>query len=239
MLALIHFNLESAVNKFFSFKKLFPTTLLALAGIFLLTTGWDRYRSNPLKPVAAELLPTFSIEHVQVNVIAKAMSPDESKQNFGHDLISRGVQPLQLSIQNNTSDEYSLCPSSVDLPRIEPSKIAFKVTKAAIPRGIAYKIASFFFWPFMIPSTIDTIRFIAHHEHLKRDIMAKSMRDEVVAPYSTFHRVLFVPKDEFKHTFKVTLIELDSLKPTEFETTIEGATILEAPAQTPEIQEEQ
>ncbi len=238
MLNLIHFNLESAVNKLISFKKLLPTTLLVLAGIFLLTTGWDRYRSNPLKPVAAELLPTFSIEHVQVHVIAKAMTRDESKQNFGHDLISRGVQPLHLSIQNNTSDEYSLCPSSVDLPRIESSKIAFKVTQAALPRGIAYKIASIFFWPFMIPSAVDTIRVLAHHEHLKRDIMAKSMRDEVVAPYSTFHRVLFVPKEEFKQTFKVTLIELDSLKPIEFQTTIEGATIPKAPAQIPETQEE-
>lgn len=208
------------MKKFFS-HKLFPTGLLALASIFLLTTGWDRYQWNPLKAVTADLLPTFSIKHSELHVIAKAMTPNESKQNFGHDLISRGVQPLHLSIQNNTPDEYSLCPSSVDLPRIEASKIAFKVTKSAIPRGIAYRVASFFFWPFMIPSTIDGIRVIVHHEHLKKDIIAKSMRDEIVAPYSTFHRVLFVPKDEFKKTFKVTLIELDSLKPTEFETTVE------------------
>lgn len=211
------------MKKLFSFNKLFPLGLLALASAFLLTTGWDRYQTHSLQSVAAELLPTFSLKHAKVNVMAKAMSPDESKQNFGHDLISRGVQPLQLSIQNNSSDEYSLCPSSVDLPRIEPSKIAFKITKAAIPRGIAYKIAGLFFWPFLIPSTIDTIRVLSHHEHLKKDIMAKSMKDEVIAPYSTFHRVLFVPKEEFKQTFKVTLIELDSLKSTEFQTTVQGA----------------
>lgn len=206
-------------------NKLFPTGLLVLTSIFLLTTGWDRYQANPLRPVAVELLPFFSIQHNQIHVMAKAMTPEESKQNFGHDLISRGVQPLHLSIQNNTSDEYSLCPSSVDLPSIKPSKIAFKVTKAAIPRGIAYRVASFFFWPFMIPSTIDSIRVMAHHQHLKKDIIAKSMRDEIVAPYSTFHRVLFVPKAEFKKTFKVTLIELDSLEPTEFQTTVEGAEV--------------
>ena len=212
------------MKKFLSFKKHIPAGLLALASVFLLATGWDHYQPHPLKTMV-DLLPTFSLEHTRVRVIAKAMSPDESKQNFGHDLISRGVQPLQLSIQNNTGDEYSLCPSSVDLPRIEPSKIAFKVTKSTIPRAIAYKIASFFFWPFMIPSTIDSIRVISHHEHLKKDIIAKSMKDEIVAPYSTFHRVLFVPKEEFKQTFKVTLIELDSLKPTEFETTVEGAVV--------------
>lgn len=214
------------MKKFLSFKRLFPRGLLALAAIFLLTTGWERYQFHPLKPVTAELLPTFSLNHHRLNVVAKAMNSDESKQNFGHDLISRGVQPLQLSIQNNTPNEYSLCPSSVDLPRVEASRVAFKVTKAAIPRGIAYKIASLFFWPFMIPSTIDSIRVLTHHHSLKKDLMAKSMRDEVVAPYSTFHRVLFVPKDEFKETFKVTLIDLDTLKPTELDTTIQGAIAL-------------
>lgn len=202
-------------------KKYFPATLLALGGIFLLTTGWDRYQAYPLKPVVTELLPSFSLAHDQVMVVAKAMSPEESKRSFGHDLISRGVQPLQLTIQNNTSQEYSLSPSSVDLPRIEPKKIAFKVTKSAIPRGIAYRVASFFFWPFMIPSTIDSLRVYSHHKSLKKDFTAKAMKEEILAPYSTFHRVLFVPKEEFKETFKVTLIELESLEPQELETTIQ------------------
>jgi len=166
------------------------------------------------------------------------MNSDESKQNFGHDLISRGVQPLQLSIQNNTSNEYSLCPSSVDLPRVEASKVAFKVTKSAIPRGIAYKVASLFFWPFMIPSTIDSIRVFSHHRSLKKDLMAKSMKEEIVAPYSTFHRVLFVPREEFKETFKVTLIDLDTLKPTEFNTTIQGAKTFLGPTENPEDPQE-
>jgi hypothetical protein len=215
------------MKKFLSFNKLFPIGLLALTTIFVLTTSWDRYQFHPLKPVTTELLPTFSLHHIQVNITAKAMTSNESKKNFGHDLISRGVQPLQLSIQNNTSNEYSLCPSSVDLPRIEASTVAFKVTKSTIPRAIAYKIASFFFWPFMIPSTIDSIRVLAHHSSLKKDLMAKSMKNEVVAPYSTFHRVLFVPQDEFKETFKVTLIDLDTLEPSEFNTTVQSAQTIE------------
>jgi hypothetical protein len=222
------------MKRFLSLKKVFPVCLLALTSVFLLTTGWTRLQSHPLRPVTAELLPNFSLDHSQVMVVAKAMSPDESKQNFGHDLISRGVQPLQLSIQNNTSNEYSLCPSSVDLPRIEARKIAFKVTKATIPRGIAYQIASLFFWPFMIPSTIDSIRVLSHHQRLKKDLIAKSMKDEIVAPYSTFHRVLFVPGEEFKETFKVTLIELDSLQPTEFLTTVQGAQVPAEPTPTVE-----
>jgi hypothetical protein len=206
------------MKKLSYFNKLFPMGLLGLMMIFLVVTGWEHDQFHPLKPVAAELLPNFSLNDRKVNIIAKAMNPDESKQNFGHDLISRGVQPLQLSIQNNTPNQYSLCPSSVDLPCVEASKVAFKVTKSAIPRTIAYKAASLFFWPFMIPSTIDGIRVLSHQRSLKKDLVAKSMKDEVIAPYSTFHRVLFVPKEELKENFKITLIDLDTLQATEFNT---------------------
>jgi len=211
------------VKKLLNFKKHLPWGLAALAGVFLLTTGFERHHLHPLKPVAAEMLPAFALEESKVVVVAKAMTPDESKRNFGHDLVSRHVQPVQITIENNTSNEYSLCPSSVDLPRISASKVAFKVTKSTIPRAIGYKIASFFFWPFVIPSTIDSIRVMSHHQKIKKDMAAKSMKEEVVASYSVFNRVLFVPKDKFQETFKVTLIDIESLQATEFQTTVQGA----------------
>ncbi len=204
-------------------KKHLPTGLALLVSVFLLTTGFERYQNHPLKSVTTDLMPSFSLKEANVKVYASAMTPDESKRSFGHDLISRGVQPIHLTVENNTSDEFSMCPSSVDLPRIEASKIAFKITKSTIPRSIGYKIAGLFFWPFMIPGTIDSIRVLKHHQELKKDILAKSMKDEVVAPYSTFNRVLFVPQKDYQETFKVTLIELDSLKPMEFQTTVAGA----------------
>ncbi len=196
--------------------------LATLAFIFLFATGWQRHQLHPLKPVASELLPVFSIKDRGVVIFARAITPDESKRYFGHDLISRGVQPLQLMIQNNTSEEYSLCPSSIDLDRVEASKVAFKVTKSAIPRAIAYRVASLLFWPFAIPSTIDSIRVATHHNKLKRDLKAKAVKDEVIAPYTTFHRILFVPVQKFKEVFKVTLIDLDTLQPMEFNTTVEN-----------------
>lgn len=212
-----------------NFKKHLPWGLAALAGVFLLTTGFERHHLHPLKPAAAEMLPTFALEESKVIVTAKAMTGDESKRNFGHDLVSRNVQPLQITIENNTANEYSLCPSSVDLPRISASKVAFKVTKSTIPRAIGYKIASFFFWPFIIPGTIDSIRVMSHHQKIKKDMAAKSMKEEVVASYSVFNRVLFVPKDKFQESFKVTLIDIESLQATEFQTTVQGK---EEPTQT-------
>lgn len=208
------------MKKWLPFKKHLPSTLAVLASIFLLTTGFSKYQNHPLKSVTTDIMPSFSLNDAKVMVYAKAMTPADSKRSFGHDLISRGVQPVQITVENNTSDEYSMCASSVDLPHIKASKVAFKVTKSTIPRSIGYKIAGFLFWPFMIPGTIDSIRAMSHHQKLKRDIIAKSMKEEVVAPYSTYNRVLFVPEKDYQETFKVTLIELETLKPTEFLTTV-------------------
>ncbi len=201
-------------------KKYIPTSLAICLSIFLLTTGFERFQLHPLKSVASQLLPSFSLDEIQVLVAAKVMTVSESKRNFGHDMLSRGVKPLHLTIQNNTSNLYSLCPSSVDLPSISASKVAFKVSKSSIPRSIGYKIAGFLFWPFMIPGTIDGIRVMVHHKKLKNDLLAKSMKEEVIAPYSTLNRVLFVSDQQFQESFKVTLIDLETLKPLEFQTTV-------------------
>jgi len=72
----------------------------------------------------------------------------------------------------------------------------------------------------MIPSTIDGIRTYAHYKNMYRDYHAKSLKEkgEIVSPYSTFHRILFVPKDEVKEVFQVTVIDLETLDPMSIET---------------------
>ncbi len=194
-------------------KKIISTlSVIAVLGSFCLLPAFQQLPPKPLTSIATALLPTFDNEQADVVVTVKALTGGECKQLIMHDVVSRGVQPLQLTIENNTSETYSLCPSSVDLDRIEASKVAFKVTKSTIPRAIGYKIASFFFWPFMIPSTIDSIRTMHHHAKFKKDLKAKSMKEESIPPYSTFHRLIFVPESKLKEKFNVTLIELESLE---------------------------
>jgi hypothetical protein len=161
-----------------------------------------------------------------VVVTAKKLSSKESKFLLGHDLVSRGVVPIQVDVQNNTPYEYSLCASSVDLPHVDPSKVAFQVSKSAIPRAVGWKVLSFVFWPLAVPSAIDGIKTYAHHRSLKRDYHAKSLKEqgEVVSPYSTYHRILFVPEESVKESFAVTLIDLECFEQTVVETQLTKTT---------------
>ncbi len=128
---------------------------------------------------------------------------EKSKTTLGADLIDRGYQPVQIVIHNPTAHSFLFSPDHVSLPSSSGSKVAMSISKKAIPRSIGYKIAGFLFWPFMIPSTIDSIRTYSKHRALKKEFKAHSVKKEIVSPYSTIHRVLFVPLNEYNENFSL------------------------------------
>lgn len=190
-------------------KKKAIYTLLVI-GILATFFGWETHRSKSLAPTASAQV-AFAEEVTGLSVIAKTYTVQESQDYLDRDLISRGYQPIQVTIQNNTAKAYFLSQDGISLPSVPAQKIARQVIKSAIPRAVAYKVASILFWPFMIPSTIDTVRTFKSYQKLKKDLVAKSVKtQEKIAPYSTFHRVLFVPMDQVQETLTVTLSEIDS-----------------------------
>ncbi|MEN9343310.1 MAG: hypothetical protein RLZZ453_97 [Chlamydiota bacterium] len=203
-------------------KKAIIGSCLGISALFFFSLLCSFKSLSPTSPLATQVLEPLVQQESRVTVAAEWMSGEESKRAFGHDFPSREVHPLKILIQNNTSSSYSITAGSVDMPRLSASQVAFKVTKSSIPRSIAYKVAGFFFWPLMIPGTIDGIRVFAHHHNLKKEIRAKSFKDqegEIVTPYSTCTRVLFVEKDDVKPNVKITLIDLSNLEPVELQLT--------------------
>jgi hypothetical protein len=179
--------------------------VIVLIGVCL-SLGWHHHQVRPLSSIAPSMLSVFHSEEKIVDIQVKAMSAEESKQLLGHDLLSRGVQPLQITIQNNSPNEYALNLESVDLDYIDAKEVARKIKKEALPRSIGFKVLGFLFWPFMIPGTIDSIHTFHSYKLLKRDYLAKTMKDEVVPVYSTLNRILFVPEADVKEKFTITLI---------------------------------
>ncbi len=203
-------------------RNYFALGLIVIVGVLASITAYDQLHKISYLVVPVKAKPFLPDE--MVIVTAHAYNGADSKLYLGHDLVSRGVQPLEIAIHNHTSQEYSLCTSSVDLPHVDPKDAAFQVTKSAIPRGIMYRVASLIFWPLAIPSSIDSFRTITHHRDLKTDYRMKAFRKhgEVILPYATYHRVLFVPKQEAQKSFQVTLINLETLEPKVYQVTAEG-----------------
>lgn len=203
-------------------KNAFCTGFLAIVMVsgFFHYNQLEHYQSDP-PPHIGTILEPFSERGVHIR--AKAYNAEESRAYLKRNLLSKGVVPIQMTIQNNTGESYILSKNGLDLDELSAGAVAHTVNRNYIPRSIAFKIAAFFFWPFIIPSAIDTVLTLRYHFELKRDYAAKSVKEEgeVLLPYSTTHRVIFVRNQHLTQDFTLYLQDLQSGRYSPYPTKIE------------------
>jgi len=180
----------------------------------------EHYQSTP-PPHIGNILQPFKDHGVHIR--AKAYNVEECRAYLKRNLLSKGLNPIQVTIQNNTEKSYILSKEGVDLPDLSPAAVAHTVNRGYIPRSIAFKVAAFFFWPFMIPGAIDTVLTLRNHFELKGDYAAKSVKEEgeLLLPYSTTHRVIFVRNQHLTEQFTLYLKDLRNGQYSPYPTKIE------------------
>jgi hypothetical protein len=163
----------------------------------------------PVRPAAALALPQpFAAPGVAI--FYKFYSAQESSRLLSRDLLRMGYQPIQISIYNDTDQTWQLAPDQVSLPSVSGNKIAKKIFKKGLWRSLIYKVGGLFFWPLMVPGVVDNIHTVISYRGAKKSLTAKGLSEELIAPYSTVHRVLYVPLDRLVSSFGLTLIAADA-----------------------------
>jgi hypothetical protein len=147
-----------------------------------------------------------------VKIWIKPLNAEESELYIKKDLLKMGVQPVEIIIDNGSADPYYFSPFLIDLPLVEERDILKKLFYAALPRKIGFQIASLFFWPLTIPSTMDTMITHKAYRKLAKELSSKSIKEETIAPYSTVHRIFFVEKDKETGQFFVRLENEETLE---------------------------
>jgi hypothetical protein len=194
-------------------EKFFVGLLVVITGAFL-SLGWQHHQVRPFNALAQPLLPSaLDPQEKGVEVQVKLLSSGESEQLLGHDLLKRDIQPLHFTIHNNSPNAYSLSREGVELTQIEAKKVAKKLYRLTLPRAVAFKVISFLFWPFTIPSTIDSVHSYYSYKQMRKDFELKSLKEELLPVYATFHRILFVPSREMKERFNMTMIDEEKQEP--------------------------
>jgi len=192
---------------------------VAIVGIFFLYTEYNAYSYKPLTGPTSMVEP-FKNEGVQID--AQVYSSQDSKNYLNRDVVADGVNPVQITIQNNTPGHYGLSTQGIPKDLKTANSVSNKVIIEAIPRSIALKVAGFFFWPLMIPGAIDSIVTMHAHSKLKKDFNAKAVKaeDEAVLPYSTVHRIFFMEDKELGGQFTVYLKDFKTGRYTAFPVTV-------------------
>lgn len=186
------------------FTRIGALTLVGLAAVLM---SFESFSANPMISME-NANHAFAKETKGITVTAKQYTSNESVDYLDRNLIKLGYQPIQVTIQNHTGSIYELSKEGISLPSASPNRVALSVSAQTLPRSIALKVASLFFWPFMIPSTLEGIATMKTHYQIWKDYSAKAVKEgaEEIAPYAVFHRVIFVPKEEIRENITVTLV---------------------------------
>lgn len=176
--------------------------LITIKTIFILLIAFNLH---------GNVSPTFKNN---LEITAKAYTSQECECNLNRNLLRKGYQPIEITLENHTSKTYFLSLEGVDIKTVKPEEIVNNLHMQHVPKAVAFKVAGFFFWPLIIPGTIDGIITMKTHLNLKRDYKAKSikMEKEPLIPYSKIHRVIFVKRATLAKSFTIHLKEDKSHK---------------------------
>jgi len=189
--------------------------LIWAAGAISLLLITSSMHQAPIATAAAQTQNTslpFESSQKGVQISTKLYTETDSKNYLSYNLLGMGYTPIEVTIRNHTANSYAISAASVPLACATSSDVAWSMTKKKMPGSIGLKIASFFFWPLMIPSTIEGIHTFKTHRSFAKDLEAKTLKekDEIIPPYATVTRILYVKKDGFQETFSVALQEVDA-----------------------------
>jgi hypothetical protein len=101
-----------------------PRWIVTSAAV-LLITNCASYRPKPLATISfRDRIQVRSEAGLEVS--AAALSPEESRDAFGVDLASNGIQPVWLQVTNRTEENFWLMPISIDPLYFSPLEAAWQ-----------------------------------------------------------------------------------------------------------------
>lgn len=181
---------------------------LGVAGILVLMVGCARYSSQPITH-----LTTLGSSNRQDQVVSFAynkFSLDDCKRYLDRNVLSKGYQPVLLTLSNDTNRYLTFSKSNLSLPSVSALEVAQKVHTSTIARVAAYGIPGvLFLWPLVIPAVVDGIGSSKANEKLDMDFLRKELSDQVLAPYSKASGIVFVPREKFNNDFKLKFVDLE------------------------------
>ncbi len=194
--------------------KRFSSALLPVLIPVLLLSGCASYHAASLNSLLYEPIVTVSQQKSDgISIIAKAFDKADCKKYLDRDVLAKGYQPVQIYIRNDSDKSYSFSLNRISLSCARPEEVAARVHTSTVGRAVGYGAASLILWPMAIPAVVDGFGSANANEALDNDFISKTARDTMIDPHSHLNKILFVPITEYKESFTVTLLEVDSNTP--------------------------
>jgi len=146
-----------------------------------------------------------------VTVRIKELRDFECAHFFDSRLVTKGLQPIQIYIQNDSSKVFVLDATKLSVPLVGRRGVSAKVYKNVVGRSVVWFMGVSLLWKIFMPVLIlDTLFCVQANQDAQRDIHSVCVQPKdkiVIQPHSRFHRVLFVPREKYHQHLSVTLQE--------------------------------
>lgn len=190
--------------------KSFLTLAILIVGIA--SSGCASYRAVSLPFLQSEFCPTAQTIS-GITTCTKALSQDDCRKYFDKNLIREGIQPIQITIHNDTKRYLLLKKDSISLPLVPPEEVAAKAHRNTAGRATAYGVAGIIIWPLLIPAIVDGVGSSNANQQMDNDFAAKGIDDTLIQPYSKINGVVFTSTDGFDGSFTLTLLDREESSP--------------------------
>jgi len=168
------------------------------------------------KPQAVLAPPTEGQDQTTGKVMmrVKPLRDFECSYYFDNRLISRGIQPLQLYIQNDSDTYYVLSGSDISLPILGKREVGAVFYRNILGRSLVWLLGVALLWQVFLPLFfVDGLFCLQANKEIGSDLNSICINPKeklVLAPRTRTHKVLFVPVDEYHYHFTITLHEQDT-----------------------------
>jgi hypothetical protein len=183
--------------------------MVAVVLTLILVPACAKYSAQPLKPLNTEMSTKGK---GSVAFSSRVFSAKDCKEFLGRNVLAKGYQPVQITIQNNSKHYFNFSRSNISVPCISAGDIAKKVHTSTVARAAGYGVGALFVWPLVIPSIVDGVGSSEANQKLDEDFSRKELCSQTIAPFSAVNGLIFVPVKDFKNDFSLTLVKAESNK---------------------------
>jgi hypothetical protein len=152
----------------------------------------------------------FTQEKKNILLSIKKFSPDECLDIFSANIVKCGYQPIQLTINNFSTELVYLSPTNISLKLASPEKVAkschWKTGEMTITAGA---LACLFWWPALIPTAYCGLEMQNKNEKISKNILKQDMVqcwDNVsILPSENISRIIFVAVEDLRRNFSMSI----------------------------------
>lgn len=184
-------------------KKNIPVFWISLLLVLTVTlSSCATYHPNILDEVSfMDRAVTKSDPDVQVTVAV--LSSKESKQLFGVNLAGKGIQPVWISIKNESKEPYLFLQRTIDAHYYSAAEAAYISHFSTKKRLLSYGLIAFLFFPVLFFAPVSYFSARRANKKIDTFFQKHGIHNDIVMPEKTVAGFVFTPLDV--GTKKVTI----------------------------------